>query len=46
MLIVETPIFTRQLQAVMLFVYPKNVQGDLTKRQIRALRAIIEEEYP
>jgi mRNA-degrading endonuclease RelE of RelBE toxin-antitoxin system len=31
---------------LMLFVYPKNVQGDLTKRQIQALRAIIEEEYP
>lgn len=29
----------------MLFVYPKNVQSELTKRQIQALRAIIEEEY-
>lgn len=31
---------------LMLFVYPKNVQGDLTKRQIQMLRAIIDEEYP
>jgi mRNA-degrading endonuclease RelE of RelBE toxin-antitoxin system len=31
---------------LMLFVYPKNVQGDLTRRQIQTLRAIIEEEYP
>lgn len=31
---------------LMLFVYPKNVQADLTRDQLRALRAIIEEEYP
>lgn len=31
---------------LMLFVYPKNVQADLTRDQIKALRAIVEEEYP
>jgi mRNA-degrading endonuclease RelE of RelBE toxin-antitoxin system len=31
---------------VMLFLYPKNVQGDLSVQQLRALRRIIEEEYP
>jgi hypothetical protein len=31
---------------VMLFLYPKNVQGDLSTQQLRALRRIIEEEYP
>jgi len=31
---------------LMLFVYPKNVQADLTREQIKALRTIIEEEYP
>jgi hypothetical protein len=30
----------------MLFLYPKNVQGDLSASQLRALRRIIEEEYP
>jgi mRNA-degrading endonuclease RelE of RelBE toxin-antitoxin system len=31
---------------VMLFLYPKNVQGDLSAQQLRVLRRIIEEEYP
>src|SRR5579859_5107202 len=31
---------------VMLFLYAKNVQGDLSAHQLRALRRIIEEEYP
>ena len=31
---------------VMLFLYPKNLQGDLSASQLRALRRIIEEEYP
>lgn len=30
----------------MLFLYPKNVQGDLSAQQLRVLRRIIEEEYP
>ena len=31
---------------LMLFVYPKNVQDDLTPHQLRLLRKIIDEEYP
>jgi mRNA-degrading endonuclease RelE of RelBE toxin-antitoxin system len=31
---------------VMLFLYAKNVQGDLSASQLRALRRIIEQEYP
>jgi mRNA-degrading endonuclease RelE of RelBE toxin-antitoxin system len=30
---------------VLLFLYPKNVQGDLSAEQVRVLRRIIEEEY-
>ncbi len=30
---------------VMLFLYAKNVQGDLSAHQLRALRRIIEEAY-
>jgi hypothetical protein len=30
---------------VMLFVYAKNEQDDLTRQQLKALRKIIEEEY-
>ena len=30
---------------LMLFVYPKNEQDDLTPTQLRALRHIIDEEY-
>lgn len=29
-----------------LFLYPKNVQGDLSAEQVRVLRRMIEEEYP
>lgn len=29
-----------------LFVYPKNVQADLTRDQLKTLRTIVEEEYP
>jgi mRNA-degrading endonuclease RelE of RelBE toxin-antitoxin system len=32
-------------QIVMLFMYPKNVQDDLTPGQLRSLRALVEEEY-
>jgi len=31
---------------LMLFVYPKNVQDDLTREQLKTLRKIIDEEYP
>jgi mRNA-degrading endonuclease RelE of RelBE toxin-antitoxin system len=31
---------------LMLFLYPKNMQGDLSAQQLRMLRRIIEEEYP
>jgi mRNA-degrading endonuclease RelE of RelBE toxin-antitoxin system len=30
---------------VLLFLYPKNAQADLSVRQIRELRTILEEEY-
>jgi hypothetical protein len=33
-------------QILMLFIYPKIVQDDLTPGQLRALRQIIESEYP
>lgn len=36
---------TREI-ILMLFVYPKNVQDDLTSQQLRILRALVEEEYP
>jgi hypothetical protein len=29
----------------MLFIYPKNVQDDLTPAQLKALRQIVEAEY-
>ena len=35
-----------QDQILMLFVYPKGERADLTPSQIRALRRIVEEEYP
>lgn len=35
-----------QEQLLMLFVYPKADQDDLTMNQLRILRKIIEEEYP
>ena len=31
---------------LMLFVYPKNAQDDLTREQLKTLRKIIDEEYP
>ena len=31
---------------LMLLVYPKNVQDDLTHQQLKTLRKIINEEYP
>ncbi len=31
---------------LMLFIYPKNFQGNLTPAQLKVLRKIIEEEYP
>ncbi len=33
-------------QLLMLFIYPKSKQADLTPEQMRILRAIVEEEYP
>lgn len=36
----------RQDQLLMLLMYPKNVQDDLTPEQVRALRRIVETEYP
>lgn len=35
-----------QDQILMLFIYPKNEQDDLSREQVRVLRKIIEEEYP
>mgnify|MGYP001766719575 CR=1 FL=1 len=34
-----------QDQILMLFIYAKNVQGDLTADQLKVLRRIIKEEY-
>lgn len=36
----------RQNQILMLLVYSKNEKDDLTPRELRALRRIVEEEYP
>jgi len=33
-------------QILMLFIYPKNEQEDLTQEQLRILRQIVEDEYP
>jgi hypothetical protein len=33
-------------QLLMLLIYPKNVQDDLTPEQVRVLRQIVETEYP
>src|SRR5438270_1833391 len=33
-------------QVLMLFIYPKNERSDLSPSQVRALRQIVEEEYP
>ena len=35
-----------QDQIILLFIYPKNVQDDLTPDQLRALRKIVEAQYP
>jgi hypothetical protein len=35
-----------QDQLLMLLIYPKNVQDDLTPEQVRMLRQIVEAEYP
>jgi len=32
-------------QILMLFIYPKNVQDDLTPAQLKALRQLVEAEY-
>lgn len=34
-----------QEQVILLFIYPKNVQNNLTASQLRALRQIVEAEY-
>lgn len=34
-----------QDQILMLFIYPKNDQDDLTPRQLKILREIVEKEY-
>ena len=36
----------QQDQLLMLFIYPKNVQDDLSPGQLKLLRAIVESEYP
>ena|SRR3989338_182815 len=36
----------KQDQLLLLFAYPKSVQGDLSPAQLRVLRRIVEEEYP
>ena len=35
----------RQNHLLMLFIYPKNVQDDLSSQQVKTLKRIIEEEY-
>ena len=35
-----------QDQLLMLLIYPKNVQDDLTKEQLKLLREIVEADYP
>ena len=35
-----------QDRLLMLFIYPKNVQDDLTPEQLRVLRRVVETEYP
>src|SRR3954462_10921764 len=36
----------QQERLLMLLMYPKNVQDDLTPDQLKLLRRIVEEEYP
>ena len=37
--------FTSRETILLLFMYPKNVQGNLTQDQLKQLKKIIEEEY-
>ena len=37
--------FTERETVLLLFMYPKNVQGNLTQDQLKQLKRIIEEEY-
>lgn len=37
--------FSAQGSLLLLFIYPKNVQDDLTPDQLRQLKRIVEEEY-
>ena len=37
--------FTARDTILLLFIYPKNVQDDLTPGQLRQLKQIVEEEY-
>ena len=37
--------FTAQGSILLLFIYPKNVQDNLTPDQLRQLKKIVEEEY-
>ncbi len=36
----------KQDHLLLLFAYPKSVQGDLSPAQLRVLKRIVEEEYP
>ena len=36
---------TTQERLLMLYIYPKNEQDDLTAEQLKALRSIVEREY-
>lgn len=36
----------KQDQLLMLLMYPKNVQGNLTPAQLKLLRQVVEKEYP
>lgn len=35
-----------QDQLLMLLIYPKNIQDDLTPSQVKSLRQVVEAEYP
>jgi hypothetical protein len=38
--------FTSQEHLLMLYIYPKNEQDDLTADQVKVLKKIVEREYP
>jgi hypothetical protein len=38
--------FAAREAILMLYTYPKSVQDDLTPEQLKALKSIIDEEYP